>query len=328
MVVAGRRRRRPRWLVLALVLSFLVLAVNALASSRSDGAGQRLAELAYLDEMRPHIERSTEQGADLADVRATALQLGRDGLRRRLERVGRESAAVADAVRRFEPPNTLADAHSLLRTTMLIRARAAERTRTAMVDAVSQRPIAPAVQAMVEAGEDMAAADRTYEVFLRELPDDERLTPPPRSRWVRSDRDWSEPDMAALVASLRSSALHAPVHDVSVLLVTTDPAPVGTDGSSSVLPPTKTLNLEVVVANVGNERETDVPVMAVLEGTKGMDTVREFVDLAPGQRQTVVLSGLRPNADDDATLTVRVGPIQGESKSGDNEHVKFVVVRG
>src|SRR5207249_1490639 len=124
--------------------------------------------------------------------------------------------------------------------------------------------------------------------------------------------------ITAFVSSLRSSATLAPVHDVSVLVVTLDPAPVGIDGQSQVLPLVKAVRLQIVVADVGNEAEKRVPVVATLTIPGAQpQSVRDFVDLTPGQRATVTLGGLHPDAVP-ATLTVQAGPVAGESVVADN----------
>src|SRR3954471_23754888 len=103
---AGRRpqRRRRRWLLLALVLTLIVLAVNAAVSSRSSGPAARQAALAYLDSVRPLIDRSNQQGADLADLRNQAVGLGRDGIDRRLDRVSRNADEALREGRQVRPP--------------------------------------------------------------------------------------------------------------------------------------------------------------------------------------------------------------------------------
>ncbi|HZQ27778.1 MAG TPA: hypothetical protein VFA94_08770, partial [Acidimicrobiales bacterium] len=89
-----RRRRRPWWLLFAVLLSLVVVLVNAAVSARSKGPSRRLAELAYLDQVRPFVERSTEQGAELQQVRTDAAKLGRAGVSRRLDRVTADADAV------------------------------------------------------------------------------------------------------------------------------------------------------------------------------------------------------------------------------------------
>src|SRR5947209_4859077 len=116
MALDGRRpqRRRRRWLFLALVLTLLVLAVNAAVSSRSGGPALHQATLAYADDARPLVDRSNQQGADLVDLRSQAVGLGRDGIDRRLDRVSRDAAEVLREGRQLRPPSTMRDVDDLL----------------------------------------------------------------------------------------------------------------------------------------------------------------------------------------------------------------------
>jgi hypothetical protein len=180
-------------------------------------------------------------------------------------------------------------------------------------------------------GAELATADDTYRVFLRSLPkprSSARITLP-ASRWVSADGSWSEPEIAAFVTTLRATASSAPVHDVAVLLVTVDPTPVGQAGDASVLPPAKSVRLHIVVANVGNEPEKNVAVIAALTTLSGSaDTARDFVDLAPGQRRTVTLGGLVPIQNETFTLGVRAGPVENEGNTADNEQLRTLIMRG
>jgi hypothetical protein len=259
---------------------------------------------------------------------------------------------------------------------MTIRARAAGRVRDALTLALGTGAPEPAADALAEAGRDLLAADRTYEVFLELLAASERTTsnglgaagapsattaapssteapatsapppvvidpnaappttskPPPattllpESRWVADPDSWSTLATTVLVRTLRASATLAPVHDVSVLVVTTNPASVGQDGGAIVLPMVKDLQVEIVIANTGNEPEKRVSVLLALDGGAGKDTAREFIDLVPGQRRSLSLT-LHPVAGAPGTLTVTVGPVPGETTATDNIKVIAVLFR-
>jgi hypothetical protein len=148
----------------------------------------------------------------------------------------------------------------------------------------------------------------------------------PPSVWLPDPNRYAKPEMAAFVGTLRASASLAPVRDLTVLTVSPDPVPVGMDGANRVLPLVKTLRLQVVVANAGNQAEKRVPVEAVVTSQGGMDTARQFVDLAPGQRATVALA-LRPSPVGVLELKVRAGPLEGEGSVADNEQVSTYVMR-
>lgn len=332
MALAPRRgrRRRPRWVLIGVLATAVVLLVNA-AFSSPDRPSLRLAQLAYFDAVRPQIELSTAQGASIGQVRTDAVRLGREGTTRRMARVVREADALLAAVRKADPPPNLSTAHSILLATVAIRARVASGVAAGLNAALTDGPSEPAVESLVKAGEEMVAADQTYRVFADAVPMPEGVTTPllPASVWAADQQLWARGELAAFVASIRSSTTLTPVHDVGVLTVVTDPVPVATEGNASVLPLVKALKLEIVVANTGNSPEKAVPVVATLIGPAGeVDTARDFVDLAPGQRRTVPLGGLRPVPGGPSTLTVVIGPLDGEASLPDNERSLQLVLRG
>ncbi len=333
MALASRRRgrRKPRWLLIGALLSLAVLTVNATLSARSKEPGQRLAQLSYLDRVRPHIEQSTAHGAEIAQVRSGGMRLGRDGIRRRLDRVARQAQEALAAVQREEPPDDLATSHSLLVAAMAVRAKAATTLRDTLGGLTARQLPASAIDALTGAGEDVVAADRTYQVFLDSLPRAQGVDAPvmPASRWTEDASLWSRAELVAFAAAVRSSAAPGSVRDVAVVVVTTDPAAVASEGGASVLPLTRGLKLEAVVANVGNEAERRVPVVATLRGPTGkLDTARDFVDLAPAQRRVVTLGGLQPVAGPPSTLSVVVGPVADEGSLADNGFSMSLLVRG
>lgn len=330
MPLAGRRRRRRRlWVLLGAFLSLVVLATYSVATSSSSEPGRRLEELAYVDAVRPLIEQSNQQGDDLTDVRDSVAQLGRAAAGRRLTRIHRQTADVLKGVQAAKPPASLVTAHGLLTTTMFVREQAADAISKGLQQALSSGSFDAPIQALSDAGEDLTTADRTYALFRRAVVGNGRPeSSVPPSQWVDDAAAWEPTSLGALVSTLRSSASLVPVHDVSVLLATTDPTPVATDGDSDVLPPAKSLRLEVVVANVGNETERNVAVVASLQGPSGApDTARDFVTLEPGQRRTVTLGGLVPISGALSTLTVRIGPVAEEADSSNNELVRSLLIR-
>jgi hypothetical protein len=333
MALASRRRRRrkPWWLLFAALLSVVVILVNTAVSTRSKGPSRRLAELAYLDEVRPFVERSTEQGAELHQVRTDAAKLGRAAVNRRLDRVHSDAESALRGVRATTPPPTLRTQHSLLVAALALRVHATMAVQSALVQALGTDPPAAAIAALVDAGRDMTAADRSYDVFLAGMPKvagTPSVMPP--SKWVEDVHTWEEADLTVFVGSLRSSSTLAPVHDVAVVLVTTDPASVGSENGAMVLPVVKALRLQIVVANAGNETERRVQVMATVTPPPGAgdpDSARDFIDLRPGQRQALQLGGLRMAAGGPYTLTVTIGPVEGETTTADNTKTSTFIVR-
>ena len=324
-VDVGRRapRRLPRLLLVAVGLSIVVLAVNSIVSTSKRGPD---VAVAYADRVRPLIDRSTRQAAAVDDLRARAASLQATGLRRALERMVKESGDLVTSARAIDPPGGYDVAHGLLLTTLSTRREALTRVSDAMT-ADSAQPPEPSVDALVLAGRDLTVSDRAYLLFLGELPRVARKTMP-ASTWVPDDTKWGRPEAAALVSTVRAGASAVPVHDVALVTVTPTPAPVDAmpDGGPQVLPRSKTIRLDVVVANAGNAIDKHVAVEAVLTIEGGLDTARQFVDLQPGQRQTVALT-LRPAAGTNASIRIKVGPVGGEEKVADNEQTITYVIR-
>jgi hypothetical protein len=329
MALDGRRPRRRgrRWVLLAFVLTLVVLAVNAAVSSKSSAPVRAQETLGYLDSVRPLIERSTQQGADIADARVNATTLGRDGVLGRIDRVQRDSANVLADVRKVKATGNVSEANDLLLAALAIRAQAVTALRQGLGDALGTAPPATAVSELVNAGRSMAAGDEAYQLFLGALPKTTEALPP--SQWAADTETWTQPALTVLVSSLRNSFSQTPVHDVQVMLVTVEPASVGIDAGNAVLPPAKNLRVSIVVANIGNDTERHVTVSATLSPAAigPTDTARDFVDLAPGQRRTVVLGTLRPATGPPSAVVARIDPVPGETSVADNEKTFNFVMR-
>jgi hypothetical protein len=323
-VDVGRRgtRRAPRMLLVALALTVLVLAVTSIVSTSARGPDPAVT---YADEVRPDVDRSTRQAAAVADLlRERVGRLPAAALRQTTDRLVREARGLVADVQAVDPPGSLVVAHGLLVTSLSTRATALATLR-ATLTADSSAPVDAAVGALVDAGRDLAVSDRSYELFLDALPPAARRTMP-ASTWVTDEDRWGRPEMAALVSTVRASASSAPVHDVAIVTVTPTPAPVAAEGDAQVLPRSKTILLDVVVANAGNTPEKRVAVEAVATSAGGIDTARQFADLQPGQRETVRLT-VHPAAGANLGIAVKVVPVAGESRVADNERPLTYVVR-
>ncbi len=316
-------------MLLGAVLSLVTVAVSLVSSAGGDGPARRFSEQGYLDRMRPLVERSSAQGAGLARIRSQGLRLGREATMRQLGRVTQDARAVLAEVEAADPPTSLSVARSVLLTTMAVRARAAAGAENGFTQVYAAVPPATPIEILAGAGEDAAAADRTYAIFLESLLAFEgaRSVVMPPSRWVTDPGLWERGELTVFVGAVRASASPTPVRDLTLLLVTIRPPAVGTEGTAPVLPLVRAFQLDVVVANVGNAQERNVPVVATLSGGGASDRVQGSVDLDPGQRRSLTLNGLRPVPAGPATLRVVVGPVAGEPNTADNERSQPVVLR-
>jgi hypothetical protein len=286
-----------------------------------------VAALGYLDQVRAQIDQSNRQGADVADVRTKASALGRAGITRRLDRVSKDAAKTLSLARAADAPGDMEDARSLLLSTLWLRSRATTNMKAALDTALGKTPPDAAIKKMADVGADLTAADRTYTAFIaavNELAKVGREAVLPPSRWIEEPLTWQPAELEAFIRALRSSAELAPIHDTTVILVTTEPAAVRKEGDLMVLPLSR-IRVQAIVANVGNEPLKDLKVEVTLVPGGDRTTARDFVSLAPGQRATITLGGLVPLVDQASTLTVRIDAPADDPTPADNQKtIQFV----
>jgi hypothetical protein len=306
-------------LVFATVLSFVALGVHAIAGGTRD---EKLRQLGYLDDVRPLIVDSTEQGTALASLRDSAADLGRPGIRRRLDQVVRDARTTLRAAKDVDAPEGVEDAHSLLIATLELRVLGADAAAKAMIDALGNEPTAAVVEKLVAAGKNLMAADQDYKAFTElvatSLAKGTAAAVAP-SAWVPADgTQWEAPELTAFVNILKANSTVSPVVDVATILVDTTPSAVGMEGTRLLLPKTNSVKLQVVVANIGNQPQKRVAVVASLSVNNGApDVATNYVDLSPGKRQALSVRGLKA-APGEGVLTVTIGPVGGETSTVDN----------
>lgn len=293
---------------------------------------EKLRQLGYLDEVRPLVADSTEQGKDLINLRANASDLGKPGTRSRLNQVVKETEDTLKAVKGIDAPAGAQEAHSLLIATVQLRVLGARQVAKDMIAAVSATSMSAIVDRLVSTGRNLIAADQTYKAFTEVVEADlnkgvaaQAVAP---SVWVPEPEQWESPELTAFVNILKSNSSVAPIVDVATVLVRTTPTAVGKEGEKFLLPKTGSVRLEVVVANIGNVEQKRVTVLASLQqGAEAPDVARDFVDLSPGKRKALSFRGLKvPVPGQDATLTVTIGPLQGESSTADNTITQVLAI--
>lgn len=327
----GTRRGPIRPVVVVfLVLSVLVVGIIVLGANHTSPGESRTEILAYLDKVRPFIERSSATGRDLDSLRERAVNLERNLLDRQLARIEIEAdSALADTRAVSSPPGG-ALAQDLLIGALGGRSSAVKALRGAFGAALDPAaPAVAAVQALTEVGRDLEATDGAYRLFTRNLPPGSDA--PPGSRWVPDDQAWSVPILGTFVTALRNSSVLAPVHDLAVVVATPDPGPVGEEaGNVLVLAQVPTVRLQVVVANQGNQQELGVPVTATTQPFDGSPPSfdRTTVDLEPGQRRALDVLTLSPPAPGGTfAIIVRVGGVSDGNPTDDEFPVRQYVLR-
>ncbi|MHB8466441.1 MAG: hypothetical protein ACYDH6_00785 [Acidimicrobiales bacterium] len=323
-----RARRRPAVFVLvAAVITVVILIAQGAASSRPNVTE---AVQVYLDRLRPGVQTSTTDGSDFADIRAHAGTLGRDGINRRLARLAASVKSTLAGIDGLTPPPSMRVAEAYLVAALGVRAKAVNEAKPAFDAALTQTPqpgqgISAAVNLLGTVGGDLELGDRAFALFVGALPPGAQPIPP--STWIPDATAWTPISLDAFLTTLRSSASATPVHDLAMVAYQTDPSPVGAQGPLQIIPAVQNMTVTMVVQNVGNQVERNVTITALLTLADGtQQSLRDFIDLAPGQLRAVTLQSMHPPAGQ-GTLLVTVQPVPGETNLGNNAMSAQVMFR-
>lgn len=278
---------------LVIVAVVVILAVGAVAQiGRASGPDRRTVDRSFAVLAVPIVAQSNTSGSTLRALLSHGPSLGRTTF---LSDLSSLATATTEDDRQFAaltPPVPQGDAATLCGTTMRGRQRAAVGVRAALEGllggprGVGGGDEAAAAGALAVAGTTLESADASWSACrrsLRRAPGSARL---PASVWVTRRDAWGQVALGQLVAALESSASLAPVHRLALVAVSTDPLGVPGVSGVSVLPPTSTLQVRVVLVDQGDvdEARVSLVVMATAQGTfPAPAPVRARTDIAAGR---------------------------------------------
>jgi hypothetical protein len=339
MALVGRSARRggagSRWLIIGVVLTLVILLVDASLHSRSSGPGQQLAAGAWVDQALPIIATSNAEGQELAGLWTHGLHSSGASVSSELTQLTNGANAAYRQAIALRPPTTVAGAAGLLEACLLARAEAASALRTTLGPTLtgSTRPTSglsgtnPTVASIQSVGADLKVGDQAYQLFLKSLP--KLGIKMPSSMWVADATPYQAGPAQIFLTSLANEMTSTPVHQVQIYSVTTSPPAVASRGSIQVLPTSPVMWVTVVVADVGNQAENGLTVTASINSgggnsAGGAGSVRDFADLQPGQAHSIVGMGpLNPPQGVPVTLTVTVTPEAGSPTQAATESLTF-----
>lgn len=316
MALAGRSARRgagARWLFVGIVITLVVLLVDASLHSRSPGPGQQLAAGAWVDRVLPVIATSNTEGVQLDQLWANGLTMKPAEVTALVDQVASGASTAYKQVVALRPPPNLAGSAGLLEACLLARSQASSLIQGAIAQTLSSvTPLGDNASQLQTAGNDLQVADQAYRLFSSTIP--KVGVTMPESQWLGSNGPYQPQTAQVFLASLHSSASSTPLHEVSVYAVTTTPSPVSGQGSVEVLPDARAITVTIVVADTGNQPERNLTVTASISPSSGAASAKDFVDLVPGQAHTIEnLGPLNPPQGVPVTLTVTVTPAAGSA---------------
>jgi hypothetical protein len=339
MALASRSARRSdagrRWLLIGVVVTLLVLLIDAALQSRSPGPSQQLKAGAWVDRVLPIVATSTSEGQQIAGIWNNGLQTPPSSLSAQLDQIAAGSAHAYQQMVALHPPSNVAGAAGLLEASLLTRSQAASALRAALQPVLQGGSGAPATTATTSgpdpvltaiqtAGNDMQIGDRAYQLFVHSLP--KLGVSMPASVWVTDPSPYQTAKAQLFLTTLRNSMQATPVHQLKIYAVSLTPAPVSLHGETQILPNASTMAVTVVVADVGNRPEKNLTVTAAIASRGRSSSVRDFVDLSPGQAHTIPDMGpLSPPQGVPVTMTIRVTPGYGSGASQVTQTLTFMM---
>jgi hypothetical protein len=316
MALAGRSPRRSsggrRILIVALLVTLVVLLVDASIKSRSPAPVRQLAEEAWLDQALPLIRASTVQGDQIDTLVSNGLHLPAGTIASTAKQTASAAASTYREATKLGAPSTISAAAGLLDACLLVREQAAKQVARVMVATLSGPATSAAATSnatsLSSAAQSFQVADKAYQLFTNSLSGlDVHL---PSSQWAKDPALYQSPRLTVYLQALRNATNLTPLHHLEVVSLSTDPQAESLDGATQVLPLMSHLSVALVVANVGNQTERNLTVTATIQPAVQDPVAREYVStLAPGTAQALTVGYLYPPSGTVVTLTVTVtGP--------------------
>lgn len=332
MALASRSSRKAsgrRWLAVGVVLTLLVLLVDASIKSRSPGPTRQLNGTAWADRAFALLGQSTVQGRELSAFLTDTKPTSGAAVQADVRAVAAGSRSTYRSYEHLRAPADLAGAGALLQTCLLVRSEESRKLATAVSAALAAKvgtgAIAGAGSTVATALQRLEVADQACALFASQLPGWLHMTAPV-SKWVRPGVATQAPQLTVFLTGLHSRVSLKPVYAVSIQAVSTVPSALGTRQGYQVLSPGKQLTVEVVVGNAGNQTERYLTVTASISAAVagGASSAREFVtDLAPGTSQAVTIGYLDPPLGQEVTLTVTLTPSAGDPAKARTNTLRF-----
>lgn len=319
---ATRNRTRGH---LRLVVFAATALVIALIAWRVCAAG--VSDIgAYIDSVRPVVQKSNELGTQLRSLQGEVSALSREILDKRLndwESKAREYEAEALAIR---PRAGAEGVAAYLVTALHARAVGFYNFKAAMMSAVEGAGHEQASSAIAKAVADFSTGDKVYGYFATDARSklDERgetKIEVPESVYLREAGDL-EKDPAKYVKLIQSQPRLAPIHDLAIVQLSTKPAAAGRSKDIDLLPGSSSFMVQVSIANDGNLPEQNIVVKLRLSSETSAEpqiAEQRVSVLEPEGKKVLSFTGLNPEKGEIRnTLVAEVGPAEGEKNTGNN----------
>lgn len=310
MALAGRSTRwggGSRLLAAGIVVTLIVLLIDASIKSRSNDSVQRLSGQAWIDQVLPLVRDSTAEGQQLNAVRTDWQTLDGTGIASQLKQTAASAASTYKRAEKLIPPASYESAVGLLDTCFLLREEGSSEVSQATISTLSgPSPPAPSdSKALASAGQKLELGDQMYRLFTQSLSGlDVKM---PSSAWVHDPSLYQPASVTLFLSALRNKTNLQPIHQVLIESFTTTPQPETVVQGVEMIPYSPTLTVGVVVANTGNQEEKNVTVTAQVQPAVKQPSLRKFLGpMQPGDPVSLSIGPLFPVRGQPITLTLTV----------------------
>jgi len=262
---------------LAATLVALFAVGTAAQVKAASGPYRRAVDRSYAALVVPIAERSSSIGATVRQVLTKGATYDRSTLFGELDSVSSGAEEGADNLAGLVPPSPSSTSADKCESALDHRATAASNLRESIEGLLGgragRRAESPAAvdSALSGVGRALEISDSEWRQCRRALASSPGSARIPASIWVPDSSLWAPGSVAGFVTALTQSPSLAVVHQLTIPAnsVTTQPASVAVSNGDGVIPPTSSLSVQVVVANVGSVDEPNavVRVSAISEGT-------------------------------------------------------------
>jgi hypothetical protein len=291
----------------AVVLTLVVLLLDASIKSKSQSPTQRLSGQAWIDQTLPLIRASTQQGEQLTAIRQNGLTMSASAIATQVKQTAAAASSTYQSAKKLVPPSNYGSAGGFLDACLLLRQQAAEAFAKSLVATLSG-PATPAASDSTDlatAAQKLQSGDDLYQLFAQGLPG--LQVQMPASVWDSDASSYQGPSLTVFLDALRSKTSLTPVHHLVVEALSTTPQAESLYNSIQVLPNASSITVDVVVANAGNQVENNLTIVAGILPARTAPSVKEFIQtLAPGGAQSQTIGPLYPVIGQATTLTVTV----------------------
>jgi hypothetical protein len=292
---ARRQSRAGRLVILVCAAVVLALVIGGITQvGRQSGPFYTSVNRSFATQAATIVQQSNATGASLRHLIATMQNEDRRTLQANLDTLTAQADQQAATAGALTSPSSPGDAQGQFAAVLSQRAQAVRGVRSAVDGLLGMRPLpiagAPTATATAKstatatanllptttvtnriaaAGTVLVAADRNYRSLRRALARLDGHARLPSSRWVTDANDWQPGPVATLVQVVQASSSLAATHRLVLRVVkVSPPALPPANGVAtpnvSVLSPTRTVALQVVISNLGSVDEPHASVQFTL----------------------------------------------------------------